>query len=150
MSIEEIGPGRDGRTPTHVLMDYLSDMRDFELWASSVAPVDSGDFYDERDFAPLAARLNQIRSRHCTPRAQQVWASALSFASPPENDPASTEIVAVTMTSAGRVRIATAETNQNLTETKEYSLQRVRGEWRLNSAAYPREDDEWPRVKIPL
>lgn len=145
MEIEDIARGKDGRTPVQVVMDYIADMNALEIWAFPLLmPPTPGAF------EPVKVRAAAIRAKHCTPRAQTVWSGAPSVSGPPDNDPATTVVVEVTATSVGRVRVTTIETNQNLAMTKEYGLVRTGGNWRLNSRAFPRDAEGYPRVIIPL
>ena len=145
MTIEDIAPGKDGRTPVQVVMDYLADMNALELWAfPKVMPPTPGAF------EPVKVRAAAIRARHCTPRAQNVWAGSPAVSSPPTNNPATTVVVEVVGTSAGRVRVTTIETDQGLSMTNEYVFQRISGNWRLNSRAYPRDAPDSPRLAISL
>ena len=145
MTIEDIAPGKDGRTPVQVVMEYLADMNALELWAfPRLMPPTPGAF------APVKVRAAAIRAKHCTPRAQRVWNGAPSIGSPPDNDPSTTVLVEVVQTSVGRVRVTTIETTQGLALTNEYGLQRTAGDWRLNSRAWPRDAPDSPRLTISL
>ena len=136
-----------GRTPVDVVVDYLTSVHDWEVRSSELVDAQADD-------AGVIAVLDQIKAEKAailerlgTLRAVATNTTA-AFGTPPSRDPAKTRVIGVEARGPHRSLVVTEESFAPETWAKhryEYALERVAGEWRLNSRTSI--DDEGKRIR---
>jgi hypothetical protein len=149
MTEQPITRGTNG-TPDEVVLGYVADMKQTELWAKRWA---SRKPEGEWDWTPVRTRLDAVRERYCTPRvlARPV---VVGFGDPPQNDPDWPIVTEVRMTRRDRAVVVTKEREAfdddwDYIPRYEYRLHLIGGEWRLNSRVLD-DQDGGSRIRGPL
>lgn len=143
---------RNGRTPDHVVREYLAMRREWDLSTAERAsgmkrgdPVDTDRAMDFDQHAVEAAwsDLDRLRQQWCTPAAAARLDRRASFGGTSEFNPNGLTVLSMQQVSDQEVRLRTREYpfDAGLPTDYDYTLRLVNGEWRLEDRATERLRD---------
>lgn len=125
----------NGRTPTDVVIDYLTSVHDWEVRSQELFDGQADDDARIAVLDQIQAERAAILKRLGTHRAAATNTTA-AFGTPPSRDPTRASVVSVQTSGGDRCLVVTEESFGPETWAKhryEYALQLVAGAWRLNS-----------------
>ena len=116
-------------------MDYLASVHDWEIRSSRSFDAQHDDAGRVAVVDPIKAEKAAILQRLATPRGAATN-TTVAFGTPATRDPMKTRLLSVETGKRDRALVVTEERSGPLPWEKqryEYALQRVGGEWRINS-----------------
>ena len=125
----------EGDDPATVVRKFIAAMHAWELSAAASAKLAdaAGESFGDPKYGVLD-RMAAVFAEYCTPKARPYGRNG-SFATPPEYDPASEEILSTLVESPRRAVVET-QRRSGFGNRMLYVLARRKGRWLLDSAKF--------------